>query len=59
MPHNGGKGDSVMQTFQVPDARWAIRNRLRDATKVPNYLGYVHIDAMKAVKPEAVLIAGK
>jgi hypothetical protein len=48
-----------MQTFQVPEARWAIRNRLRDATKVPNYLGYVHIDAMKAVKPEAVLIAGK
>jgi hypothetical protein len=47
-----------MQAFQMPEARWAIRNRLTDASKVPNYLGYVHIDAMKAVKPEAVQIAG-
>jgi hypothetical protein len=42
-----------MQTFQVPEARWAIRDRLTDGSTVPNY-----IDAMKAVKPEAVQIAG-
>ena len=41
------------------EARWAIRNKLTEATKVPNYLDYVHTDALKAVKPGAVTIAGK
>jgi len=38
------------------EARWAIKNRFTDKTKVPNYLGYVYLDALKAVKPEAVTI---
>jgi NitT/TauT family transport system substrate-binding protein len=41
------------------EARWAIENRLTDAGKVPNYLGFIHVDALQAVKPEAVTIAGK
>ncbi len=40
-------------------ARWAIRNRLTDAEKVPNYLDYIYPDVLKAVKPEAVKIAGR
>jgi hypothetical protein len=40
-------------------ARWAIRNRLTDAEKVPNYLDYIYPGVLKAVKPEAVKIAGR
>jgi NitT/TauT family transport system substrate-binding protein len=40
-------------------ARWAIRNKLTDATKIPNYLDYVYMDALKEVNPSAVTIAGK
>ncbi len=40
-------------------ARWAIKNKLTDAKKVPNYLDYIYTDALKAVMPEAVRIVGK
>jgi NitT/TauT family transport system substrate-binding protein len=50
--------DQSILTSLEDEARWAIRNRLTHASKMPNYLGYVHIDAMKAVKPEAVQVAG-
>jgi ABC-type nitrate/sulfonate/bicarbonate transport system substrate-binding protein len=40
-------------------ARWAIRNKLTDATKVPNYLDYIYADALKEVNPSAVTMAGK
>ena len=40
-------------------ARWAIRNKLTDATKVPNYLDYIYVDALKEVNPSAVMMAGK
>jgi NitT/TauT family transport system substrate-binding protein len=43
-------------TILEDEARWAIANKLTDKTKVPNYLGYFYLDAMKAVKPEAVTI---
>jgi ABC-type nitrate/sulfonate/bicarbonate transport system substrate-binding protein len=39
-------------------ARWAIKNRLTDAEKVPNYLDYIYSDLLKAVKPEAIKITG-
>ena len=38
------------------EARWAIRNKLTDKTKVPNYLNYIYFDALVSVKPEAVTI---
>jgi NitT/TauT family transport system substrate-binding protein len=43
-------------TILEDEARWAIANKLTDKTKVPNYLGYFYLDAMKAVKPGAVTI---
>ncbi len=36
------------------EARWAIENKLTDATEVPNYLDYIYIDALEEVKPEAI-----
>jgi ABC-type nitrate/sulfonate/bicarbonate transport system substrate-binding protein len=38
------------------EARWAIKNNLTSAKKVPNYLDLVYLDALEAVKPEAVTI---
>lgn len=35
-------------------ARWAIDNKFTDRTRVPNYLPYLQVDALQAVKPEAV-----
>lgn len=36
--------------------RWAIRNKLVTGTEVPNYLDYIYMDALVAVKPQAVTI---
>jgi NitT/TauT family transport system substrate-binding protein len=41
------------------EARWAIDNRLTTAARVPNYLSFIHVEALQAVKPEAVSIAGR
>ena len=35
-------------------ARWRIKNKLTEAIEVPNYLDYVYMDALEAVKPEAI-----
>ena len=37
-------------------ARWAIRNRLFDGKTFPNYLNIINMDALDAVKPEAITI---
>lgn len=44
-------------TILDDQARWAIANKFTDKTKVPNYLEYFYLDAMKAVKPEAISIS--
>lgn len=51
--------DQSILTCLEDEARWAIRNQLTEATKVPNYLHFLYTDALKAVKPEAVLIPGQ
>lgn len=38
------------------EARWAIKNRLTDKTKIPNYLNFIDPAALEAIKPEAVTI---
>lgn len=37
-------------------ARWIIKNGYTDATEVPNYLNYLDIRPMQAVKPEAATL---
>ena len=51
--------DQSVLTSLEDEARWTMKNRFTDATKVPNYLDYLHTDALKAVKPEAMSIAGR
>ncbi|HXC92851.1 MAG TPA: NrtA/SsuA/CpmA family ABC transporter substrate-binding protein [Geobacteraceae bacterium] len=36
--------------------RWILKNRLSNATRMPNYLEYIHTDGLDAVKPIAVRI---
>jgi len=38
------------------EARWAIRNKLTDRKKVPNYLNFIYLNALEAVKPKGVTI---
>jgi sulfonate transport system substrate-binding protein len=38
------------------ESYWAIRNRLTSAIKVPNYLHFIYLEGLQAVKPKAVRI---
>ncbi|MHB0976306.1 MAG: ABC transporter substrate-binding protein [Candidatus Aquicultorales bacterium] len=38
------------------EARWMIKNDLTSAEQVPDFLDYVYVDGLEAVKPEAVNI---
>lgn len=37
-------------------ARWAIKNNLTDKTKIPNYLDFICLNGLEAVKPGAITI---
>ncbi|MBW1851938.1 MAG: ABC transporter substrate-binding protein [Deltaproteobacteria bacterium] len=36
--------------------KWAIQNKLTGQTKVPNYLDFIYLDGLTAIKPEGVTI---
>jgi NitT/TauT family transport system substrate-binding protein len=38
------------------EARWMIKNKLTTEKNIPDFLDYIYLDGMKAVKPEAVSI---
>jgi NitT/TauT family transport system substrate-binding protein len=38
------------------EARWMIKNKLTSEKSMPNFLDYIHEDALKAIKPNAVNI---
>ena len=38
------------------EARWMISNKLTNATVIPNFLNYVYLDGLIAVKPDSVTI---
>jgi NitT/TauT family transport system substrate-binding protein len=48
--------DQSFITAMEDEARWMIKNNLTKEKNVPNFLDYIHEDALKAVKPEAVNI---
>lgn len=47
-------GQSLLVSLE-DQTRWALENRLLKAAK-PNYLDFIHADALKSVKPEALTI---
>jgi NitT/TauT family transport system substrate-binding protein len=43
-------------TAMEDEARWMIKNNLTKEKTVPDFLGYIYEDSLKAIKPEAVSI---
>ena len=48
--------DQLIVIALEEEARWAIRERLTNKKKVPNYFDFIYMDALEEVKPEAVTI---
>jgi NitT/TauT family transport system substrate-binding protein len=38
------------------ETRWAIKSKLVEKSKMPNYIDFIYVDGLQAVKPEAVRI---
>lgn len=49
---------SILLTLEE-ESRWAIKNKLSDQIKIPNFLSYIYYNALEEVNPEAVTIIGK
>jgi len=48
-------GQSLLVNLEE-QTRWAIKNRLTTRRDMPNYLDFIDVDGLRAVKPEAVRI---
>ncbi len=48
--------DQSFLTALEDQARWAIKNKLTQATQVPNYLNFIYLNGLEAVRPEGVTI---
>ena len=48
--------DHSLVAAMEDEARWMITNKLTAEKKVPDFLDYIDLDGLKAIKPEAVNI---
>jgi NitT/TauT family transport system substrate-binding protein len=48
--------DQTLLITLEDETRWAIKNKLTDQTIIPDYRQIIHLDSLRAVKPEAILI---
>ena len=48
--------DQSLVLAMEDEARWMIENNLTSNTHIPNFLDYIHENALKAIKPEEVNI---
>ena len=48
--------DQSLITAMEDEARWMIKNNLTTENQVPDFLNYIYVDGLKAVKPAAVNI---
>lgn len=48
--------DQSLITAMEDEARWMISNNLTNEKTVPDFLDYIHVDGLMAVRPEAVSI---
>ncbi|MBI4790606.1 MAG: NrtA/SsuA/CpmA family ABC transporter substrate-binding protein [Chloroflexi bacterium] len=46
--------DQSLIVAMEDEARWMIKNNLTAEKQMPNFLDYIYLDGLKAVKPEAV-----
>jgi NitT/TauT family transport system substrate-binding protein len=48
--------DHSLITAMEDEARWMIKNKLTTEKQIPDFMNYIYVDALKAIKPEAVNI---
>ncbi len=48
--------DQSLITAMEDEARWMIKNKLTSQKKIPDFMNYIYVNGLKAVKPEAVKI---
>lgn len=48
--------DQTLLITLEDETRWAMKNKLTDKTAMPNYLDFIHIDSLKSVDPNAILL---
>ena len=48
--------DQSLLTLLEDEGRWAIRNKLIDGQKVPNYLNFLYLEGLGKIKPDAVTV---
>jgi NitT/TauT family transport system substrate-binding protein len=48
--------DQALILTMEDEARWMIENNLTREKQVPDFMNYIYLDGLKAVKPEAVNI---
>ncbi len=46
--------DQSLLTLMEDEGRWAIRTRLVEAKKVPNYLPFLYLEGLEKVRPDSV-----
>jgi len=46
---------SLLVNFEA-QTRWALKNKLTEGSRMPNYLEYIYVDGLQAVEPESVRI---
>jgi len=48
--------DQSLLTLLEDEGRWAMRNKLIDGQKVPNYLNFLYLDGLEKIKPDVVTV---
>jgi NitT/TauT family transport system substrate-binding protein len=48
--------DQDLLTLMEDEARWAIRNKLVDSTRAPNYFTFLYLEGLEKIKPGAVSV---
>lgn len=48
--------DQVLLLTLEDETRWAMKNRLTDETAMPDYASFIHVDSLRAIKPQAVMM---
>lgn len=46
--------DQTLLLTLEDETRWAMKNKLTDKTEMPDYLSYIQLDNLRAIKPEAI-----
>lgn len=46
--------DQTLLITLEDEARWAMKNKLTEQTVMPDFMSFIHLDSLKAIKPEAI-----